>query len=304
MRRPTKDLVDAVGAHERVPHAASTKPDGSRSESEDVNGVDRNKVIRTVVIKKEDGLSESASWKHLASIEPSKSQHERTRAEPTSPLGNKTSADLPASVITERRRRTSALHRSEELPLQEEKPATSGSGTTIAALLAAGAGNKKSKNHPPAAPRDDPDEKKHPDEPVDIYDFNDSTPTGQNGTIVLGKDQPVGPAATRTSRRQSSVLSSSRSTPSILTTTNGVETKELLVASRPIGRRRETLGTGGAATVLTAPLAPATLEAKTKSEGNSELKPVKSVPGVGAAFAEGRSGRAERAASRRRSMML
>ncbi|KAI4129557.1 MAG: hypothetical protein LQ347_003734, partial [Umbilicaria vellea] len=305
MRRPTKELVDAVGADERVPRAASAKPDGSKSENEDASGVDRNKAMRTVVIiKKEDGLSESASWKHLASTEPSKSQNERARAEAASPLGNKTSADLPASVITERRRRTSALHRSDELPLPEEKPLTSGSGATIAALLAAGAGNKKSKSHPSAVPREDPNEKKQLDEPVDIYDFNDSTPTGETGTIVLGKAQPVGPAATRTSRRQPTVLAYSRSTPSIPTIVTEAEAKEAPLVGRPSGRRRETLGSGGAATVLTAPLAPSTVEAKTKSDGILDLKPTKSVMGVGAAFAEGGSGRAERAASRRRSMMI
>lgn len=302
MRRPTKDLVDAVGADERVSRAASAKPDGSKSENEDVNGVDRNKAMRTVVIKKEDVLSESASWKHLASVEPSKSQHEHARAEPTSPLGNKSSADLPASVITERRRRTSALHRSEGLPLREEKPSTSGSGTTIAALLAAGAGTKKSKNGPTAT-RNECEEQKQLDEPVDIYDFNDSTPTGQQiETIVLAKDRPVGPAATRTSRRQPSVLASSRSIASILTAPHGPEAKEGPLVARARGRR-ETLGSA-ASTALTAPMASATAEAKTKPDGHSDLPPAKSVLGLGAAFAEGGSGRAERAASRRRSMML
>lgn len=297
MRRPTKELVDAVGADERVQRAASTKPEGSKSESEDANGIDRNKVIRTVFIKKEESLSESSSWKNLASIEPSQSQQERAKAEPLSPLRNKTTADLPASVITDRRRRTSALHRSEDLPQHEEKPATSGSSTAIAALMAAGA-SKKSKNALTAA-RDDPEVEKQLDRQLDIYDFNESTPDG-HGTIVPEKEQPVMPTATRSSRRHPSVHGSSRSTASVPDA--GAGGKEGPTVSRAGGRRRETLGIGGSIG-LDATLAAATEEAVAK-DGNPDLKAAKSVLGLGAAFVEGGGGRAERAASRRRSMML
>ena len=300
MRRPTKELVDAVGADERVQRAASTKPEGSKTEGEDADGVERNKVIRTVFIKKEDVLSESSSWKSLPSIETTKSQQERARAEPLSPLGNKTTADLPASVITERRRRTSALHRSEDLPRHDDKPAASGSSTAIAALVAAGAG-KKSK-HTPTAARDEPEEKKQLGEPLDIYDFNELTPDGHE-TIVLGKEQPTMPAAMRSSRRQLSVLGSSRSSVSIPDT--GADGKEEGPAvSRVGGRRRETLGSG-ASTGLNAPVtAAAGAGEAVAKDGNADLKPAKSVLGLAAAFTEGGSGRAERAASRRRSMML
>ena len=295
MRRPTKDLVDAVGADERGQRAASAKPDGSKSESEDANGTEMNQVIRTVIIKKEDALSESSKWKSLASIETSKSQQERAKAEASSPLGNKTTADLPASVITERKRRTSALHRSEEPSQYDDKPATSGSGTAIAALVAAG-GSKKLKNVL-LEPREEQEEKKQLDDPLGIYDFDESTPSGHE-TIIVGKEQPLVTGLMRSSRRQSSVLSSSRILAAALDA--GSEGKEGAAASKSGRRRRETLG-GAESTGLNVPLAEGQGEAKAE---NPNLKAAKSVLGLGAGFAEGGSGRAERAASRRRSMML
>lgn len=314
MRRPTQELVDAVGADERVQRAASTKPEGSKSEGEGANGIERSKAIRTVFIKKEDALSESSSWKSLPSIDSSKSQQERARAEATSPLGNKTTADLPASVTTDRRCRTSALHRSEDLPQHEGKPATSGSSTAIAALVAAGAG-KKSRNPPPApaAARDAPEDKNPLDEPLDIYDFNDSTPDGHD-IIVLGKDHHAVPPATRSSRRPSSALASSRSAAAIPDA--GAGGKEAPVVSRPNGRRRETLGSGAVAGGH-APAAAGAEEAVVARGKGLGLRAAKSVVGLGvafgeggagraerAAFGEGGAGRAERAASRRRSTVL
>lgn len=296
MRRPTKDLVDAVGADERVQRAASAKPEGSKSESEDANGIEPNKVIRTVVIKKEDARSDSASWKSLASIETSENQHQQARAEAASPLGNKPPANLPASVITERRRRTSALHRSDDLPHHEEKPPTSGSGTAIAALLAAGA-NKKSKNQP-LPTRDDPEAKTqlndpsnatHPTSPPDIYDFA-STPFTHD-PILPAANPGLIPAPTRTSRRQSSALVSSRSATAIPDTADGTEGS---LVSRGAGRRRESLGSGAAA-VTTALIA-------AEAEKQECLEREAAKGGVG--FGKGGSGRAERAAGRRRSMMV
>ena len=152
MRRPTKELVDAVGADERVQRAVSAKSEIEKTGDEHdglFNKPADKPKARMVVIKKEDGNIESTDWKTL----PQATDLLLGRPEPTSPLQHKTStndsaADLPASVITDRRRRASVLPsiHDESSSKPDGKPtsghyrSTSASNSAIAALVT---GSKK-----------------------------------------------------------------------------------------------------------------------------------------------------------------
>lgn len=152
MRRPTKELVDAVGADERIQRAVSAKPEVEKTDDECDGLFDKpadKPKARMVVIKKEDGTIESTDWKTL----PQATDLLLGRPEPTSPLQHKTStndsaADLPASVITDRRRRASILpsahnessYKPDGQPTSGQSRSTSTSDSTVAALVT---GSKK-----------------------------------------------------------------------------------------------------------------------------------------------------------------
>ena len=122
MRRPTKELVDAVGAEERARQARAIKMDGIES--------------ALANIKLEDGTEPVANWQNVA-FGDSQAQKERQRAENASPLGKKAPAppsDLPSSVITNRRRRPSVLPRTDDDSSEPANSTTSGAASTIAAL--------------------------------------------------------------------------------------------------------------------------------------------------------------------------
>ena len=136
MRRPTKELADAVTTDKAV------RGTSVRAESAEY----KEKPPSTVKVKKEEPNAEHTSdWKSLPVERTSKG------AEPTSPLGNKPSnmapiaavdsdAELPRTVLTDRRRRSSALHAlpSHALPRSASANAGTASSETIAALVAGG----------------------------------------------------------------------------------------------------------------------------------------------------------------------
>ena len=130
MRRPTKDLVDAVGADVKFVRAAANPEAQSKSFTD--------RSSRSVSVKKESDSSESTDWKNLP-----------LRTEPTSPLGKKSSPldendDLPASILAgDRRRRASAMYHSEDT--------NSASNTAIAALVLAGSQKRLSRARQSAA---------------------------------------------------------------------------------------------------------------------------------------------------------
>lgn len=275
MRRPTKELVDAVGADDRIQILGSRKIEGMVSETE--FGQENNK--RTVVIKKEP-TDDVPSWK-FPPLKDSQHQHESNGVEPTSPLGSKSSAaaetDLPSSVLTDRRRRTMTVHRASDDPSTEPAKPSSGAGTAIAALVA---GSSK--------PRKREAGEAHGDEKIseylengDIYDLHTSSPPPDKGTA---KEAP--PRAS--SRRHSSV-------PAL------AEDAKASVARRGDRRRNGLAGiaAGGGG------------ERGTGRAGEG-LKGSRSVVGLKARDGGGGEGvgggareeRAERAAGRRRSMML
>jgi hypothetical protein len=136
MRRPTKDLVDAVTGEGRNRKSTSIKPEAARSDSEGPAGSD---TMRTVIIRKDD--TAESSWKHLPSLE---TREQEYRAGATSPLTGKTASEedqrLPLTITTDRRRRQSALSRDDAVlksaEIQPASASASASAVTISTLIA------------------------------------------------------------------------------------------------------------------------------------------------------------------------
>lgn len=255
MRRPTKELVDAVGAEER---ARIARAEGDAS--------------KPVFIKQEEEEEVDAisTWKTNA---PKIDQ--RTRPEPTSPLGNKIgAADLPASVITERRRRTNVPALNDDA-IDPVKPA-SGAASAIAALT----GGIQRSNRQEEEACGDVQQREQTREPIErtsIYDFTGSSPVDPSGRTASDTGQEALAKTVRSSRRHSTVPASTE------------PGKGSIMISRRGDRRRETF------------FARESGESAEKAEG--EISGRKSVLNLGARSEEGAVGRGERAASRRRSMM-
>lgn len=223
----------------------------------------------SVIIKQEDADTDGLPvWK---TNDPNDG---KKREEPTSPLINKTvgsSNDLPSSVITERRRRTIAPSRNDE----GEQPTnqSSAAASTIAALTV---GSNKLKAD---KPRTDvtKDQFTHKSaERSSIYDFTGSSPN--NGEIVDDPEGKEAGARTSRSRRHSSVPASSE------------HLKGSLSITRRAERRRESF-----------------VDARQDQSVKGAAPPIgrtRSVLELGGDGEETATGRSERAASRRRSMML
>ena len=258
MRRPTKDLVDAVGAEERQLQASILKNAEEMDGAGDIDSRPTEKsTMRTVFIKKELAPDSFPAWKAQATK--SEDAEQKARAQATSPLGSKAvslTADLPASVLTERRRRISSLQKSNSEPTILGKE---GSRSAIAALIA---GTKKLETTVEAQGKKDSGETK------EIYEFADISPTSASIKDNL--------ASKRASRRHSTVSATAR------------QASGRTSAEPEIGKTS------------------AELIAKSKERRrDAESKTVRSTAGLkGSVEGGGTIGRGERAASRRRSMML
>lgn len=268
MRRPTKDLVDAVGTDERAQQV-------SVKQNEDANLSQEEKTYRTIVVKTEEIVKSVDPWK-ISSVKEAQYQHPHFRDEAVSPLGNTTSTDLSTSIFTERRRHSNSIQHDDENTNNLAKP-PSGARSTIAAL----ARSQKPKSHNEGT--------KLPDEPElqDIFELNRSSPT-EPGPIARDGNQD--PSAVVKSRRYSTVPAEEHKK-------EKRSTSSTMVAKRE--KRRETLLNSAVSTTST--VADANMDANNKPV--SELRSVKSVIKMQGGL-DGAAGRAERVASRRRSMML
>ena len=247
MRRPTKELIDAVGAEERA-RIAKAESDASKP----------------VFIKQEEDADRLPMWKTDAP-----KNEQRTRTEPTSPLGNKVGAsDLPASVMTERRRRTvvPAVNDEATMPVK----VTSGAASAIAALTAGTQRWKKQEEEQPDRDLEKGEAIREPSERTSIYDFTGSSPVEASSKPISDTGQEALAKTVRSSRRHSSVPASSE------------PGKGSIVISRRGDRRRETV------------------IAKDKESGDR----TKGEHDVGDGRVNAAAGREERAAGRRRSMMI
>ncbi len=275
MRRPTKDLVDAVGAEERA------RQEGAKREGSVTflwSGSDRPK-LSTDAIKQEEDNDAVLAWK-MKPVEDTQGQQLREKAETTSPLGKKAQGpaiELPASVITDRRRRASTFSKSndEKGPVQ----ATSGAASAIAALSASSTGRSKRRDEDKGL-RESEIEEVIPDagERTSIFDFTGSSPEDL-GKKSSSKEEGEIAKPTRTSRRHSTISSS----------LDSGRYGPITVSRKPERRTDAASALGGEEEVGT---------------GKADLKSAKSVGGLGTGSAEEVLGRGERAASRRRSMML
>lgn len=287
MRRPTKDLVDAVGTGERPQHLATVLVEESNMGVE----FSSKKDVRTVFIKKEHNADTTDLWKSLPSTD-NPHHHDGNRKEPTSPLRNKgcaLPAELPTSVITDRRRRTLGLHRNDS---EAAQPGSNhpGAGSAIAALAA---GSQKARRR-----EEESRVKERPAETQEIYDLAASSPTNE----LLddnGKKVTESLAATARAARRHSSIPVDDGAP--VTSDNQPGGPATGLAARRRERKRETL-VGSSSGVVT-----------TRGGGAGlELKSARSVAGLdqggggggGGGGDQGVVSRAERAAGRRRSMML
>ncbi|KAL8869930.1 MAG: hypothetical protein Q9174_003901 [Haloplaca sp. 1 TL-2023] len=255
MRRPTKELVDAVGAEERSQQRRAVKTEQESEDAEPIVTGEAASKMRRVVVKKEpneDGLD----WKTLP-VKETENDRDRQRANAPSPLGNKVSTaktDLPASIVTERRRRPSILER--ETQADGSKSQASGTGSTIAALS-----NTKSKSREGDVRPGSSDEDRRPAEPAEEKE--------RSPTANPKESKPL--AARPSSRRHSSVSDD--------------RIKEVM--ARRAERRKDT-----------------TSSTKSGTSVARDLKNTRSAGVFPAESGEEALGRGERAANRRRSMML
>ena len=256
MRRPTKELVDAVGAEERA-RIARAEDDASKP----------------VFIKQEEDADAIPTWKTNAP-----ENEQRTRPEPTSPLGNKVgAADLPASVITERRRRTIVPGHIDNVT--DAVKLTSGAASAIAALTAGAQRSKKrGEEEEPEGACDKREQTRESIERTSIYDFTGSSPVDPSGKAATDTGQEILATTVRSSRRHSSVPASAE------------PSKGSIMISRRGDRRRETL------------VARESVESAEQAE--EQMLRTKSLLNLGASSEETTVGRGDRAVSRRRSMMM
>lgn len=309
MRRPTKELVDAVGADERVQVVGSRRVEGVVSSEAQA---EQETAKRTIVIKKEP-IDMLPNWKFPAMANDAQLQQERERAEPTSPLGNKSSSapavasaqseKLPPTVLTDRRRRIMTVQRAaddDDASAEPGKPPSSGAGTAIAALVAGSGGSKTRK-------RDVAGEvvvQRGEDEKIadewgtkgDIYELHASSPMTEGGAVA--KDAVL-PTTTTTTTRTSSRRHSS--VPSL--TADDAKSSGAASIARRAERREGLVGGDGVRGGVRGSRSVLGLkgEARVREVGGRGDNARGGVTDVGGG---GAGSREERAAGRRRSMLL
>ena len=266
MRRPTKDLIDAVGTEDKLKQDSFDKVVGVPSSNCQLEGMR---------IKQEDDDDEGSRlvWK-TKPIKESKSQQQRLQAEKTSPLSQKANlpaADLPASVMTDRRRRASSLVRKDDDGIRKEQG--SGAGTVIAAL--SGATYRKKNGAEVTETKDEGivESDQETEGRISVFDFTSSSPEHPGGENIAqqGLAKPL-----RVARRHSSVSTFSE------------HGRGPITISR---RRREAVIAD---------------KGDPNKANESEMPSATSmtVPDVTKEASQGSIGRSERAANRRRSMVV
>ena len=235
-----------------------------------------NEKSKSVIIKQEETTDSLPPWK----VNEPKDSH-RTLEGPPSPLSKKTqdsATDLPPSIVTERRRRTIiAAHDDEQ---NESAKGSSGAASAIAALTV---GNHRPKRaeEKKAESQATVEEAEHQSaERPSIYDFTGSSPNIGPSEEDLKDKGEINEAtkSSRSSRRHSTV-------PAAIDQPKGT----LSISRRGERRRESVLGGrrgGDDASTGTLPRTKSVLELGDGSEESATM------------------GRGERAASRRRSMML
>lgn len=261
MRRPTKELVDAVAGEGKFQQKNLLKREDGLSEQEE--RVRSSNRPRSLVIKREEeqGSSSSTSWKDLPSASRSlgnlSESTKRTEGESLSLGANKGGSRSPTEEAGSHRR------------------SSSGSQIAISALMARAGSRRSTIKDLGNQASSSPEHSSHASNTLDL-----------SGSSTLEGNSPPDLASTRLPRRHSTIGNPSSSNASQQSSSD---------KSRPkLGHRRSQTTLDG----KTSPLSPG--QAPEEDVGNS-----KSVKGHTRSSSTGQTvGALERAAARRRSMML
>ena len=280
MRRPGKELVDAVSADERIPRAGSVSIEEERAVSANPRGPSTGDV--KVKKEAEDDENWESPWKNL----PSTADHRRRSSSNWEPSDTKdekekdgsTLSTLPASIMTDRRRRTSTFPStsSSSSTTTDHQPASTSSTSTAIAALTAAAPQRK------ASTRTATEEAKAA---KDVFVVTGLSPA--EAQLV-----PPDAKASRAARRVSSVPHT------LMSEGRGREQGEKGRA----GRRRETVSVAeerGGNGLVRSGSGSGEVSGRVSREGKRERDREREKERSDASL-----GRAERAAGRRRSMML
>jgi hypothetical protein len=264
MRRPTKELADAVTG-ERFQRSTSVQAE-DEAEGGDDDGASKLEMskLRTVVVKRDDKVDRVGKPTDF----------------PGSPLGAKSNGstmDLPTSVLTERKRRASAAWKPQELSSRDVPSKTDLSDTEDP--------QRGTRNA-----RGPPEDLEAAMGKLDIFDGPSSSPQPENAPAE--KDC----TASRISRRHSSVTGLTKDLPP---PGNLTSSRPDQAGAKPTGPR--------ARPPLTVRSERDRASSRSenqppRSKGDEDLKGAKSIVSMKDAAAGG--SRADRAAARRRSMML
>ncbi|KZF25550.1 hypothetical protein L228DRAFT_258956 [Xylona heveae TC161] len=196
MRRPSGALTDAVGAEKRRRQEEEAKRLKSYDGVQDDNTTHEHNEKRSLEFLRRDDQAEPARSYQVSEAE---GHNTANGTDPASPLSKKTPAiteELPPTVVTERRRRSSAMHRysgTSEQSAETEAvlPTSSTGGATIAALMN-GSRNTKTKTSEARRKTDASAlEHQHPSDNIDIYAFSESAhPAHPEPTEIEGKSAP------------------------------------------------------------------------------------------------------------------
>jgi len=303
MRRPTKELVDAVVPDGR--RSMSAKPDEA---SAPPTTVEKEKAkLRTAVIEREGDEGDGSAWKSLPSAAGGSAGAADDVGEPNSPLSKKTA-------------RQSQGQGQGQGQAQDEAPAgpptlnSSAAANAISALISASATSRRR----PVAQASNPEPEKRPVPPdplgerkekekekekqshLAVFDFTDSSPqdtASGRPRVDLAKQAQAG-------RRHSSVPASAAGALPAVSAKRGAGVRSVsaagVAASRERERERER--EKGSREVRQAKSS-APLRSSNSSCCSSSSSTVNSGAGDESGGEKG-SGRGERAAARRRSMML
>lgn len=264
MRRPGKELIDAVGAEERARRARAADAEQQRQ-------------YRSTRDDQDDDVA-TGSYRKTNKMVESLNQTQRAREEPTSPTDKKSSLSMttkPTGDITNRKKRTSTYLQKENGAICTNSITSDAASTGLASTSIDRKTEEDTSTSDQTRKQDaEPVTQHEPLERANIFDFSSSPDhvekAAENDEAVKDK---------RTSRRHSSVAALSE------------HGKVSLSISRKADRRREsTVGLS--------------LKEAMASEERLEQKSATIVAGIQADSEALALGRGERIANRRRSMML
>ena len=270
MRRPTKEMVDAVTGEGKGQRVSGVKLENGQYDREVDNSATERPSIRTVLIKKEEGPD--GNWKNA----PPSSREQRYRAGATSPLNGKSAAVEQldnlgdANIGSDRSRRRMSTY-SEEPRLPDGKLSSAAAAVTISTLANGSKGIAERGLRKEAAPLE------RRNEDPDIYNFDANSPPRRPPKISREEL-----ARSRASRRLSSV-------PSVQSTGTEESESEADALGAKRSSRRQTLG-GGAGRGK-----------REETAAGGELRGAKSAAALSSQAEKGSQGRAD---GRRRSMMV